>query len=82
MDFDEFCLALRFVYATINGEIQEIPAQLPPQLIPASKVHYFAGQQGMGQSYMQQAQPTGFGTPPQSFGQQGPNYAAISDLVR
>jgi len=82
MDFDEFCLALRFVYASINGEIQEIPAQLPPHLIPASKVHYFAGQQGLGQSYMQQAQPTGFGTPPQSFGQQAPNYAAISELVR
>ncbi|KAG0054599.1 endocytosis defective- protein [Gryganskiella cystojenkinii] len=78
MDFDEFCLALRFVYASINGEIQDIPASLPPHMIPASKVHYFSGQ-GFNQSYMQQAQPTGFMTPPQSFNQ-APNYGAISDL--
>ncbi|KAG0249156.1 endocytosis defective- protein [Mortierella polycephala] len=82
MDFDEFCLALRFVYASINGEISEIPASLPPQMIPASKAHYFGGggNQGYNQGYMQQSQPTGaFMTQPQSYSQ-GANYAAISDL--
>ncbi|KAG0214120.1 endocytosis defective- protein [Mortierella sp. GBA30] len=79
MDFDEFCLALRFVYASINGEIAEIPASLPPHMIPASKAHYFGGggNQGYNQPYLQQPQPTGF----QSYGQSpGPNYAAISAL--
>ncbi|KAF9122123.1 endocytosis defective- protein [Mortierella sp. 14UC] len=72
MDFDEFCLALRFVYASINGEISEIPAQLPPQLIPASKAHYFGGNQGFNsnQSYMSQTPQYG----------QSANYSAISDL--
>lgn len=77
MDFDEFCLALRFVYASINGEISEIPAQLPPQMIPASKAHYFGGNQGYGnQSYMSQAHMS----PAQSYGQSA-NYSAIADLV-
>jgi hypothetical protein len=77
MDFDEFCLALRFVYASINGEISEIPAQLPPQMIPASKAHYFGGNQGYGnQNYMSQAHMT----PPQSYGQSA-NYSAIAALV-
>jgi hypothetical protein len=73
MDFDEFCLALRFVYASINGEISEIPAQLPPHLIPASKAHYFGGNQGFNnsQSYMSQASHYG----------QSANYSAIADLV-
>lgn len=70
MDFDEFCLALRFVYASINGEISEIPASLPPQMIPASKAHYFGGNQGYNQSYMSQAHMT----PPQA------NYTAIAAL--
>ncbi|KAF9084492.1 endocytosis defective- protein [Mortierella sp. GBA35] len=73
MDFDEFCLALRFVYASINGEISEIPASLPPQMIPASKAHYFGGNQGYNQSYMSHM------TPPQSYNQAS-NYSAISDL--
>lgn len=77
MDFDEFCLALRFVYASINGEIAEIPAQLPPQMIPASKAHYFGGNQGYGnQSYMSQAHMS----PAQSYSQSA-NYSAIADLV-
>lgn len=76
MDFDEFCLALRFVYASINGEISEIPAQLPPQMIPASKAHYFGGNQGYGnQSYMTQAHMS-----PAQYGQSA-NYSAIADLV-
>ncbi|KAF9545266.1 endocytosis defective- protein [Mortierella hygrophila] len=76
MDFDEFCLALRFVYASINGEISEIPAQLPPQMIPASKAHYFGGNQGYGnQSYMPQAHMS----PAQSYAQSA-NYSSIADL--
>ncbi|KAF9586248.1 endocytosis defective- protein [Lunasporangiospora selenospora] len=62
MDFDEFSLAMRFVYAVSNGEISHIPATLPHQMIPPSKMHYFTGSGGYGQqSYMMnhvQAQPT------------------------
>ncbi|KAG0003681.1 endocytosis defective- protein [Entomortierella chlamydospora] len=84
MDFDEFCLALRFVYASINGEISDIPQSLPPHMIPPSKMQYFgggAGNLGYNQSYMQQAQPTGaYPTSSQSYGQQSSNYSAISEL--
>ncbi|KAF9437935.1 endocytosis defective- protein [Entomortierella beljakovae] len=83
MDFDEFCLALRFMYASINNEISDIPQSLPPHLIPQSKAHYFGGNQGYNQSYLQQAQPTGY-QGSQSYGQQqqqqNANYASISDL--
>ncbi|KAG0000893.1 endocytosis defective- protein [Modicella reniformis] len=81
MDFDEFCLALRFMYASINNEISDIPASLPPYMIPPSKAHLF-GNQGYNQPYMQQPQPTGaFGmSQPQSYGLQTANYSAIAAL--
>ncbi|KAF9912647.1 endocytosis defective- protein [Lobosporangium transversale] len=74
MDFDEFCLALRFVYASINNEISEIPSSLPQHMIPPSKAHFFVGNQAYNQAYLQQ--------PSQSFNQrsQSPNYLAISEL--
>ncbi|KAF9412213.1 endocytosis defective- protein [Podila epigama] len=81
MDFDEFCLALRFVYASINGEISEIPSSLPPHMIPPSKAHFFGGGQGYNQAFMQQSgsymnqgqgQTQGFN--------QAPNYSAIVEL--
>ncbi|KAF8982032.1 endocytosis defective- protein [Entomortierella lignicola] len=79
MDFDEFCLALRFVYASINNEISDIPPSLPPHLIPPSKAHYFGG--GAGYNQYQQAQPTGAYPGSQSYAQQqSSNYSAISEL--
>ncbi|KAK3809264.1 MAG: cytoskeletal-regulatory complex EF hand-domain-containing protein [Benniella sp.] len=80
MDFDEFCLALRFMYASINGEIMDIPAVLPPHMVPPSKAHYFA-HQGYNQPYLH-AQPTGAYpmTQRQPYGQQGSNYSAIAAL--
>ncbi|KAF9112220.1 endocytosis defective- protein [Mortierella sp. AM989] len=81
MDFDEFCLALRFVYASINGEISDIPQSLPQHMIPPSKAQYFGGGAGYNQSFMH-AQPTGaYPGSSQSYGQQqNANYSAISEL--
>lgn len=82
MDFDEFCLALRFMYASINGEIAEIPSALPAHMIPPSKAQYFGGQ-GFNQSFMQQS--GSYMNQNQNQNQnysQAPNYSAISDLVR
>ncbi|KAI8363134.1 cytoskeletal-regulatory complex EF hand-domain-containing protein [Mortierella sp. GBAus27b] len=79
MDFDEFCLALRFMYASINGEIMDIPPVLPPHLVPASKAHYFS-HQGFNQSFVH-AQATGYPmSQPQSYAQSSPNYSAIAAL--
>ncbi|KAG0349230.1 hypothetical protein BG004_000454 [Podila humilis] len=75
MDFDEFCLALRFMNASISGEISEIPTTLPAHMIPASKAQYFGGGQGYNQSYMNHNQ-----NQKQSMQNQAPNYGAISDL--
>lgn len=80
MDFDEFCLALRFMYASINGEIAEIPSTLPAHMIPPSKAQYFGGNQGFNQSFMQSSSYTNQNQN-QNYNQ-APNYSAISDLVR
>lgn len=80
MDFDEFCLALRFMYASINGEIAEIPSTLPAHMIPPSKAQYFGGQ-GFNQSFMQQSGSYMNQNQNQNYSQAS-NYSAISDLVR
>ncbi|KAL1916395.1 uncharacterized protein VTP21DRAFT_5586 [Calcarisporiella thermophila] len=50
LDFDEFCIAMRLVYNALNGV--EIPAVLPHNLIPSSKMSFLGYN-----TYSQQQQP-------------------------
>ncbi|RUP42858.1 hypothetical protein BC936DRAFT_137977, partial [Jimgerdemannia flammicorona] len=66
LDFDEFCVAMRLTYDTLDNPASELPPSLPPNLIPHSKAHLFSINP-QPTSYMQpqqtgymQPQPTGY----------------------
>ncbi|KAI8976979.1 actin cytoskeleton-regulatory complex protein END3-domain-containing protein [Pilobolus umbonatus] len=74
LDFEEFCIAMHLTFSCINGE--EVPASLPPSLIPPNKTPAYSApysqpstgyQPGYGSSNYyspqpgyQQPQPTGY----------------------
>ncbi|KAJ1979856.1 endocytosis defective- protein [Dimargaris cristalligena] len=43
LDLDEFCVAMKLVYAILGGQVSQLPPQLPPALVPASKAHLLGG---------------------------------------
>ncbi|GMM35365.1 End3 protein [Saccharomycopsis crataegensis] len=48
LDFEEFCIAMKLIFDTVNGSMKDLPESLPPWLIPGSKAHLIQANAAVG----------------------------------